>query len=86
MGRLVISSLVAQVSQCNIILYTHPNTVNFLRTSWFLQNENRHGNVSERPFGSARTDGIYLNPSAIVAPNPPILSTIPVLTSLFLYF
>ncbi|OOM79617.1 mycothiol acetyltransferase [Clostridium puniceum] len=37
LGRVIINQLIEQVKQCNIILYTHPNTVNFYEKLGFSQ-------------------------------------------------
>ena len=37
LGKEIINQLISQVEQCNIILYTHPNTVNFYEKLGFLK-------------------------------------------------
>jgi len=37
LGREIINQLVEEVKQCNIILYTHPNTVDFYEKLGFLK-------------------------------------------------
>lgn len=37
LGREIINQLIEQVKQCNIILYTHPNTVDFYKKLGFLK-------------------------------------------------
>ena len=37
LGREIINQLIEQVKQCNIILYTHPNTVDFYEKLGFLK-------------------------------------------------
>ena len=37
LGKEIINQLISQVEQCNIILYTHPNTVDFYEKLGFLK-------------------------------------------------
>jgi ribosomal protein S18 acetylase RimI-like enzyme len=37
LGKEIINQLISQVKECNIILYTHPNTVNFYEKLGFLK-------------------------------------------------